>query len=270
MLKFDRKPAAPTQPAPTSALAPPIPQPVGQVVTVADTDLQDLDFEETTAAAVEVASAAIKSMRGGGVFRFPEGNTRFRVLPPRKGVPTPYAMAMEHFYEREGGSGMVRYVCPRHHGNRGCPACVEHERLLSSGNGADFEAAADMEAKMCIYANLYVELAPGQWSVRVATIPFRIHETLTDYVKRAGVDPAHPLLGMFFTANKSGSGRTGTKYTATPDMRTGKGPVAPTPDGVKEILNARSDLAVVVAVPADEEIAKRRAGKEDRQLGAGR
>lgn len=210
------------------------------------------EYEDYTEDDAERDSEEQRSSRGGSFFKFPEGKTTIRIVPPPKGEGRKWKEAvMEHFYDVPG-VGKVKHACVRHgsKGKRKCLSC-ERERKLRNGSGADEEAAYDCKAKRRLYANIVVRGQEGE-GVRLTAFGPMLEGELTD-VRNGGYNFVNPEDGCDIVVIK----RTKNNRTTYKAMAANKGRSCPLSDDVDQMndwIDNATDLRKFSKLLSDEEI----------------
>ena len=223
-----------------------------------------------SAEAAEEDLAKSKADSAGDYLNLKLGRNRIRILPPAAGRSSPFQAVKQHYVEIPGGAKKgVAFVCPKVHGGDRCPACERAERLKTSGNAADYEAAKKYFPRNRYFANV---IDRGDVERGVVKLPFgkTVYEELLALRNNTDVggDFTNPGPdGFDVIIEKSGEGLK-TEYKVFPARENSD-------LGCDEWLDALHDLAAEAAPLPYAEIMKRLgAGDDDpppaRQRASGR
>ena len=161
----------------------------------------------------EAADKEIKSLGGNEFLKLEPGKTRIRILPPAEGETSPFRIVAQHAVEVPGQQWPVRFQCP----GRGCPACLESQRLSRTGNPKDRDRAYQLSPKQkifcCVVKRSEEERGPLVWEFGK-----KIHEQLVKLRRNedAGGDFCDPYNGFDIIIEREGTGKTDTTYTVFP------------------------------------------------------
>lgn len=197
--------------------------------------------------AAEEEKEELAAMGGGAFLKVAAGRNIWRFMPPPLGKRTPFVKAHQHYIEVPGQPTGVSFNCPRVMDRRYCPACAEVDKLKSTGNKADYDAAMKMAAKLRVYANVISRANPDM-GPQIVAFGKTIYEPLLALREdtTTGGDYTHPEQGFDIVVTKVGE-KMNTKYTVTPARDT-------TPLGDLEWIGMQADLTRFGIVPTDEEI----------------
>jgi hypothetical protein len=153
--------------------------------------------------------------------RPPAGKSVWFILPARIGASqgaNPFLLGQYvHFVKDPRNPSNILGVglCPSKTRNAPCAVCPFLSQLKKTGNAADLELAGDMSASETIICNA-VRLDVDDPKVEILHVPATVHKfcgtTLRD--KADGYDFSNPAKGKTVIIEKTGSGKTGTRYTA--------------------------------------------------------
>lgn len=200
-------------------------------------------------------------------MRLVEGRNVIRILPPRMGKTSPFRTIFQHYLRVPGASGPMVINCLRMEAKQLCPVCVRADKLKASGNPADRDAAWDLFAKRRVFANVIDRKAPDR-GVLIVGFGKQIHEQLVALRRdeEAGGDFSHPVRGFDVVVERTGSGKTDTKYKVRPVMKIT--PLSVDAVQAEEWLAALHNLDAEAALMSAEKIAESMAGGErERQPG---
>jgi len=151
----------------------------------------------------------------------PAGKSVWFILPARIGASQgamPFLTGQYvHFVKDPRNPSNIIGVglCPSKTRNAPCAVCPFLSQLKKTGNAADIELAGDMAAAETIICNA-VRLDVDDPKVEILHVPATVYKfcgtTLRD--KNDGYDFTNPMKGKTVIIEKTGSGKTGTRYTA--------------------------------------------------------
>jgi hypothetical protein len=188
------------------------------------------------------------SRGGGNYMKLEVGRNVVRFLPPPPGRNTPFVTTFQHFLNLPGIAEPVIFNCPRLMARRGCPACAKGEKLKATGNPKDADAARDFWSSRRVFASV-VDRNDEDAGPKILGFGKMIHEALVA-IRRdedAGGDFTHPEEGFDVIIERTGSGKTDTRYTVRPARKS-------SPLGNFEWIETQPDLRHLAKVPTIEEI----------------
>jgi len=187
--------------------------------------------------------------RGGGTYmKLEVGRNVVRFLPPPMGRATPFVTVFQHFLNLPGLPDPVIFNCPRLMAKRPCPACAKGEKLKSTGNPKDADAARDFWASRRVFSCV-IDRAEEDSGPKILGFGKMIHEALVA-IRRdedAGGDFTNPENGFDIIIERSGTGKTDTRYTVRPARKS-------SPLGNLEWVQMQPDLRHLAKVPSMDEI----------------
>lgn len=199
---------------------------------------------------VEAADAEHEDLsRGGGNFmKLDTGRNVVRFLPPPAGRNTPFVTVFQHFLNLPGFAEPIIFNCPRLMARKGCPACQKGEKLKSTGNQKDADAARDFWASRRVFANV-IDRNDEDAGPKILGFGKLIHEALVA-IRRdedAGGDFTDPVDGFDIVIERTGTTKTDTRYTVRPARKSSE-------LGNLEWIETQPDLRYLAKVPTLEEI----------------
>jgi hypothetical protein len=198
---------------------------------------------------------AMKSKRGGDIFKCPEGDTRLRILPPIEPDGDWYFSTAWHYGMGPDRKSVICHAVT--YGNR-CPVCEMREELLKNGNEEEKKAAKQMLPRDRIFANVWISESPdGVRGNKVFAFGPGVCQDLLgyftdgDYTNEDGDSIDHVETGYFVKIKRQGK-QLNTEYT----VKLGPRPQALSTlvDDVDEILAKRKPLDTVFEVLSIDEI----------------
>jgi hypothetical protein len=249
------------------------------------------DFDEREAAKIE------KELDEGSksIFKFPEGSTVLRIVPPPPGRKSPWVETYQHFIPVPGQEKPMVFNCPRKlDQGRKCPACERAFELYKSGNAMDKEAAKRFWPKQKFYLPVIIRAKKGEDidnTIRIIAVGRQICGQIVE-IRKGYPDPedpetmvlprdvTHPIEGWDLVVKRTGTSQQDTKYT----VRVKKNGQVPLfykvgDDGsikadytaINETLSNPVNLDAQIELPTDERIKKLMIGDvgENKQLSSG-
>jgi hypothetical protein len=162
-----------------------------------------------------VADLAEASKGNADFFKFKAGQNVLRFLPPAAGQSSPFAVTYQHWVVLPDGSKSP-LNCARMMAKQRCAACEEMDRLLRSGNEADFKAANEWKPKLQVLANI-VDRDDESKGLQIVRFGKSILDQLVAIRKdaRSGGDFTDVEDGFDIIVTKKGEG-VKTEYTVLP------------------------------------------------------
>lgn len=161
----------------------------------------------------EAAEKESKQLGSTDFLKLEVGKTRLRVLPPLEGEESPFRIIQQHSVEVPGQQYPMRFQCP----GRGCPACLESQRLSRTGNPKDREHSYQLSAKPRVFA-VVISRKEEERGPLVWEFGKKIHEQLKKLRlnEDAGGEFCDPYKGFDVVVEREGTGKTDTVYTLFP------------------------------------------------------
>jgi hypothetical protein len=155
----------------------------------------------------------------GGYFKFPQGITYLRFLPPLQtwGRKSPWVNTHGHFIEIPGQKKPVAFNCPRLMVKSACPACAFAERLRASKSPVDQKRADDLKPRFRAFANAVV-IGQENKGPQIIGVGTTIYKALAGIRQdsRGGGDYTDPTdSGFEIIIDKTGE-KLDTKYEIRP------------------------------------------------------
>jgi hypothetical protein len=199
-------------------------------ISAADTEYEDL------------------SRGGGNYMKLEVGRNIVRFLPPPVGRNSPFVTTFQHFLDLPGVPDPVIFNCPRLMARQPCPACAKGDKLKASGNRKDGEAARNFWASRRVFACV-IDRNDEDAGPKILGFGKMIHEALVA-IRRdedTGGDFTHPEDGFDLVIERTGSGRTDTRYAVRPARKS-------SPLGNFEWIATQPNLKHLAKVPTLDEI----------------
>lgn len=167
------------------------------------------DFDEEEAAAQSKESEA---SRGTSILmKLKPGKTTVRAIPPKQGEKL-MKVAYVHYVDIPG-VGRKSFNCPRQMAKQRCPVCDMENKLIATGNDADYNKAKKLHAKRRLYMNVIVR---GREEDGIKVLPFgtMIEDQLIEIRRdeEDGGNFSHPIKGFDLKISRKGEGQNDTEY----------------------------------------------------------
>lgn len=235
----------------------------------ADPELEGL-YSTYTGAATKADAAKIAKT---DYVKINAGRNVIRILPGPKGSDGPFRTIWQHFL-RGTTNNLTVVNCPQKEQGLYCPVCDHAETLKHSVAKTDQAMGKDIEAKSTVlcYA-IHRNPSKDDKALGVLRLPFGVYskiltlrfdpeviEAFEENTQQSvnpeeGVDFTHPAFGFDIVIEKTGSGKTGTKYEAKAVIvRLGKTPAMDNIDDLKMALKKRPNLELLAAVLSETEL----------------
>lgn len=183
----------------------------------------------------------------GSMFVPEVGINKVRFIPAMPGKKV-FRIIHQHYLNVPGETKPVVFACPRMAEKKKCPACDVGFALRSSGNPADRERASDFLPTRRVFSNVIDRKNP-EAGPRVYAFGKTVHEALIA-IRRdedAGGDFTHPEQGFDIVIERTGTGKTDTKYMVRASRKV-------TALGDMEWISMQHDLDRYAQLPSLEEI----------------
>jgi hypothetical protein len=206
-----------------------------------------VEYGAYTPEAAEEEHDALGKASGGQFMKLEVGRNVIRILPPPPGRNTPFVTTYQHFINLPGREPIV-FNCPRMMERRQCPACMKADKLRSSANSMDQDAARDFWASRRVFCAV-IDRADQDAGPKVLGFGKTVHEALVA-IRRdedAGGDFTDPAHGFDIIVERVGTGKMDTRYKVMPARKS-------SPLGKHEWITAQPNLRALAGVPSWEEI----------------
>lgn len=217
-------------------------------------------FDKKTA---DKQAAALKKTN---FLKLGPGRHIIRILPARKGAPSPFSEVYQHMIKPPGGK-MFSINCPQKANGTHCPVCARVDMMRNSDIEADKALAKDMQAKLSISCNAIVRKPEGEGDIGVLRLPRGLYEEILALGKHPDVlleyedvfddceyvDITHPTQGLDLRIEKTGTGLT-TKYKVEVVARSHNTPALKDIQRLKEVLKGMADLEALGKILSEGEI----------------
>jgi hypothetical protein len=207
----------------------------------------------------ELEREAKENSGGNLIYKFPQGRTVLRVVPPKKGEKL-MKVAYVHYLDVPG-VGRVSFNCPRLMAKRGCAVCRKEAELLATGEDIDFKKSRKLKAKRQLFMCAVIR---GQEDLGVRVIRFgkMIEDQLIEIRRDEddGGNFAHPVTGFDLKISRSGETENDTKYKV---VKTG-GPKPLSDDATQMAtwIEEQPSLDRFLRVLSDEQIERKLNGED--------
>jgi len=205
----------------------------------------------------DIAEAAkVGGVRTVTLSKLEPGTYSFRVMPPKRGVKSPFHVAFKHFVK--GGEKTRAVVCAKSMAGLPCGVCDEVDALKNTGNPTDAAVADDMKPTFsvtfaAIDEDLPVDPANPMSRFCVVEAKKQVHADLLKLHgnRAAGGDFSHPVKGFTIALTKTGSGM-GTEYKVAAAL-SGIRPFD-TQERMVQVLTEMPDISLRDPIPSAEEV----------------
>lgn len=189
-------------------------------------------------------------------LKLEQGRNVIRFLPPAAGKKSPFRVIYQHYVDVPGATGPVVFTCPRMESKQQCPSCAQADKFRKSGNPVDRERAFEMLPSRRVMANV-IDRKDPEAGPKVLGFGKKIHEALIALRKDAdaGGDFTDPMNGFDIIIERTGAGRTDTKYAVLGARKL-------SPLGNDEWIEQQHDLDAFARVRALDEIEAALRGEE--------
>jgi len=212
---------------------------------------------------------------GGNSFWKPQdGDNIIRVLPGHIGRDLPWESFYQHFINNVSlPNGRAIWSCPKMFAQKldvnfdpecelpHCKGCDAFHDAISKAEGeSEVEEAEKLEAKFRCECSIIDRSAPKK-GIQVYGFGVQIRNEMLKILKTApsratlGGNFSHPVNGFDLILNKTGTGRTGTKYTLRAAREVS--PLVESESRMLDLLRAMPDLAKRAAPCSQEDIYKK-------------
>lgn len=207
--------------------------------------------EYSEEAAIE-DSEEIDRAGAGGLLKIKEGRNVFRFLPPLEGEKRAFHPVHNHFIKVPGQEAAASFNCPRLMAQRPCLACAHADKLMSTGNAADYKEGQKFLPKLRAFARVVDRNAPENGPQGVA-LPKTVYDALVKLRKDAdaGGDFTHPDDGFDIIITRKGEGMD-TKYTVAPARQAS--PLCEDEETLDAWFESMPNIERYTSVPDDDEI----------------
>jgi hypothetical protein len=192
----------------------------------------------------------LKSKRSGDLFNCPDGETKFRILPP-------FEVGGDWYYETgwHYGLGPDRTSCVCHDVTFGkrCPVCEKMNEFLKNGDENEKKVAKQMRPRTRVFANVWISDSPDEVrGNKVLAFGAGVFQDLLSYFTDGDYsDPDDLDKGYFVKVKRSGTGFD-TEYEVKLVPKSQR--LSDFVDDVDEILAKRKPLETVIEVLGIDEI----------------
>jgi len=194
-------------------------------------------------------------------MKLAEGRNIVRIIPPPKGVQSPFLIYDQHFITRPDGS-KVSFACPNRTAKKPCPVCEHANKLYQTGNKTDQQAAKQFWPKKRILVNV-IDRANPEAGPKVLGVPKSVHEDIIKIRNNpdAGGNRGHPLEGFDLCIERKGTGQFDTEYTVIPSRKNSH--LGPTTEVMNDWIGTQHDLQPFAKLLEPAEIRAKLNGQEE-------
>lgn len=209
----------------------------------------------------ETAAQEKEDLEAGGAefMKLKAGRNLVRILPPPPGQRKPFRTVYQHFIEI--GPVKQSVICARMEAKKPCAVCMKVEELRKSKNDLDQQMANSLFARRRVFANVIDRSEPDK-GPKVLAFGKTVHEQLVALRsdEEAGANYVHPLTGHDIVIERTGTGKTDTKYKVMLGKQKALGP---SDEVMQEWIDTQHDLNAYAKLPSLDDVRKLLSGETD-------
>lgn len=218
-------------------------------------------FDDSYSAEDAAAERAdLDAARSGLFWKPPVGTSIIRVMPPLRGVKSPYTFSHQHIGKVPWLDKAINHNCPRVMSKQPCLTCLIASKLMASKDKTAQKLGKDIAASARVTAVIIVrgvdsngELTGKDLGPKLYGFSDNMHEKLDAifHDKRGGGRFFDPAKGFDLVIEREGTGQD-TRYKDPRPVRE-LSPLG-TPEQVAEWVENYPDLSRLTNVPTTEEV----------------